>query len=142
MILKHYDCKEIDVIVGGLEISGWAEGAFVEFDSAEEGWTTLVGTDGIVTRVKNENEMVRVTLKLSQSSDSNAVLTALYDIDRASPGGAGVVPILIRDKQGTSLFASDKAWVVKKPAVTYDKTPTPREWMIDCAGGKNFVGGN
>lgn len=138
--MKTYDPSAVDVIFGGLTITGFAED-IAEIDSAEEGYSTVVGADGIVTRVKNENTMCRVIFKLAQYSESNALLTAMYHVDRAAPGGAGVVPILIRDKNGTSLFASDKAWIVKLPPETYGKTATAREWLIDVADAKRFVGG-
>jgi hypothetical protein len=136
---KRYDPSKVDVIFGVVPLSGWGDGAFVEITKNEEAFTTVVGADGITTRVRNLNNLHRVTITLSQQSGSNAALSALHLLDLS--GNAGPLPIFIRDQLGTTVFASDKAWIVKFPDATFGKNAESRQWIIDVVDPKRFEGG-
>lgn len=141
--LKIYDANEVTVIVANVPIeSGFADGEFVTIEQASADFETVVGTDGEVTRSKTNDRRATITVKLMQSSDSNAVLSALNNLDREEGNGAGVGPLLIRDKQGTSLYTAAKSWIKQPPNVSFDKTATSREWVFECADLKRLDGGN
>lgn len=138
-----FDATEVTINVGGFPIeSGFADGEFLRVEQAEDGFLTVVGTDGSVTRSKSNNRMATVTIILMSSSDGNAILSTLHNTDLKASNGAGVVPILIRDRQGTTLMAGAKAWVIKAPDASFDRTATPREWTIGVADFERFDGGN
>lgn len=141
--LKVYDASEVDIIFAGIPIkSGFAEGEFCRVERMEEGFIEVVGTDGEVTRSKTNNRMGKVTVRLMQSSSSNAALSAIHNADLYTPGGSGIGPILVKDKQGTSLHSGAKAWIVKHPDSSYDKSAKEREWEIHVADMFSNVGGN
>jgi len=143
MGFKIYDPDQITIVAMGIPIDkGYADGEFVTLDNVEDAFTMKVGTDGEVTRSKTNNKTAIVTLKLMQSADANTALSALHNLDLAAPNGAGVGPLLIKDRSGTSLWAASKAWIQKPPAVSLDREATPREWQIACADLVRVDGGN
>lgn len=141
--LKIFDADQVTVVAVGLPITGgYADGEFVAIEQDSDDFTQVVGTDGQVTRSKTNNRVAKVTISLMQSSDCNASLSAINNLDRNNPNGAGVGPLLIRDRQGTSLYTASKSWVSKPPDVTYDREAGPRKWEITCADLVRFDGGN
>lgn len=141
-MFKNYDPKEITVTLAGILIGGYADGAFVRIEQESDDFSDVVGTDGEVSRSKTSDRRATVTFALMQTSSSNALLSALNNLDKASPNGAGVGALIIRDRQGTSLYRAAHAWVQKPPDVAFDREPTSREWTIRCASLERLDGGN
>lgn len=138
-----YDPNEITIVVCGLPIEGgFADDTFVEVDQDSDDFSDVVGVDGDVTRSKTNDHRGTVTLTLMQSSASNALLSALNNIDKKTSNGAGVGPLLIKDNQGTTLFAAEKSWIAKPPTAGFGKQAGPRAWKIRCADLQRFDGGN
>jgi len=140
--MKIYDPSEVDVLIGMVPISGFAEDEFISIAVDEDSFTTVTGVDGETTRSKAMNRNATVSVKLMQSSQANAYLSALHLLDLVTPGGAGIVPVLIKDKQGTSLFECATSFIVKFPDQPYAKAAGPREWSVKCVGALMFLGGN
>jgi hypothetical protein len=125
-------------------ISGYAKGTFIDIERDANAFEKFVGSDGEVTRIRNRNRSGMVKITLQQGSQTNALLSALAQLDEAS--GTGAVPLTFMDMSGQtpqSLAASTLAWVRKMPALTFagDSEET-REWILDCASMEIFVGGN
>lgn len=141
--MKVYDGDQVTVNFSGLPIeSGYADGEFVRIEQENPSFGAVQGTDGEVARFKTNQSLTRVTIILMQTSAANALLSALLNVDQAASNGAGVAPILIRDRQGLSVFAAPEAWIEGPPAVAYGREPGAREWAIMCANPKRFDGGN
>ena len=127
---RTYDPKQVAVIVGGSQISGFADGAFVTVERNDDAFTLQMGTDGEGTRSKTNNRSGRVTITLMQSSPSNALLQAFADADEVS--NAGTFPLLIKDNSSLgTLFAAEQAWIVKKPSAGFDRAAGSREWILE-----------
>ena len=143
MSLKVYDANEVTVNVAGLPIeSGFDDGEFVRIEQEAEDFIDKVGTDGEVTRSKTNDRRATITILLMQSSDGNALLSGLNNLDRLAGNGAGVGPFLVRDRQGTALYAGAECWISKPPDVSFDREPTAREWTLRVASLERFDGGN
>lgn len=143
MSLKVYDANEVTLNVAGLPIeSGFDDGEFIRIEQEAEDFIDKVGTDGEVTRSKTNDRRATVSILLMQSSDGNALLSGLNNLDRLAGNGAGVGPLLVRDRQGTSLYAAAECWVSKPPDVSFDREPTAREWTLRVASLERFDGGN
>lgn len=138
--LKTYDAKQVSIVFAGRILTGYADGDFCTVEKAEDAWTHHVGADGEEARAKTNNNSGKITVKLSQYSSDNATLSAIHEADKAA--NAGVSPMLVVDKSGKSLHASDEAYILKTPAAAYAKAPGDREWVFMCANLKSFVGGN
>lgn len=140
---KVYDLNEVTCNFGGLPVeSGFGDGEVIQIEQLEPDFVTKVGADGSVTRSKTNKRLTKVTIVLQQTSPGNAILSVLNNIDRLASNGAGVVPILIRDRQGLSLFAGAQAWIEGPPKAAYGGESTDREWIIMVAFPERFDGGN
>lgn len=142
MTTKTYDPDQVDVLFGLVPLTGWADGSFITITYDEKTFTVKSGTDGQFTRSKRKGRIATVTAKLMQSSDSNAVLSAAHEADYQAPNGAGIVPLLVRDKGGTTLFACAEAWVTGLPDQDFDREAGSREWEICATNPTALVGGN
>ena len=138
-----YDPNEVSIVVCGIPIEGgFADGTFIEVDQDANDFDDIVGTDGDVTRSKTNDRRGTITITLMQSSESNALLSALSNVDRSKSNGAGVGPLLIKDNQGTTFFAGEHSWIQKPPAAAFGKTAGPRAWLVRVADLERFDGGN
>jgi hypothetical protein len=143
MGFKVYDADQVSITLNGIPIdSGFADGEFLRIEQESDAFTDVAGTDGEVTRSKTRDNRATITILLMQSSSGNALLTALLEVDKSTPGGAGVGVFQARDRQGTSIHLAAECWISKAPDVSYDREATPREWTLRAANLENFVGGN
>ncbi len=142
MALKVYDPDQVVVMFAGLPIRGYADGTFVTIEQVSEAFTEVVGSDGEVTRTKNNDRRCSIKFTLMQSSDSNDVLSAIHNLDLEAPNGVGVAPLAIKDMSGRFQFVAPEAWVKKAPNAEFGKEAGPREWELCCNDPKRFDGGN
>lgn len=140
---KIYDADQVTMILCNIPIdSGYADGEFLRIEQDSDDFSDVVGTDGEVTRSKTNDRRATVTVSLMQSSTGNTVLSALNNLDRNIPGGAGVGTLLVRDKQGTSLYTAAKCWIMKPPDAAFGREATSREWKIRIGNLVRLDGGN
>lgn len=143
MPLKVFSANEISFSFSAVPIdSGRGDDEFCSIDKAEDSFTYKAGVDGEGTRSENKNSLHVVLLTVMQTSRANAILSALHNGDLLIPGGSGVAPILIRDRQGASVFAAAEAWIVKMPTSAYAKEAGTRQWMFHCHSPVWVEGGN
>jgi hypothetical protein len=135
-----YIASEVSVVVGSRPASGIADGTFVRIERTNDAFSMKEGADGEVTRSKSGSKSGTITITLEQASAYNDYLSSLAITDELT--GAGMVPILVRDAKGTSLFTSPAAWVRKMPDTEFGKESGPREWVFDCSELEFIVGGN
>lgn len=140
MAISSFDPRQVLISVGGVPISGFADGTFLEITADEAQYNKVIGADGFTSRIKSNNYGGVLTLTLAQTSPSNDVLSGFLNLDRVS--GAGIVPILIKDLSGNSIFFSATAWIQQFPDITYSNEFTDRAWTLDLADMDIFVGGN
>lgn len=142
MALKEYSADQVLVSVAGIPLQGFADGEFLTISFTSDHFESVAGADGEVTRSKTNDNRATVTVKLMQTSDSNDLLSALYNTDRKFPNGAGVGAFLVQDFNGRSLFAASECWIRKVPDISFDRTATEREWTFEIANLEYFQGGN
>ena len=142
MTLRVYDPDQVIISVAGIPISGWADGEFCRVERESDAFSDVVGTDGEVTRSKTNDNRATVTIRLMQSSPINALLSALHNSDKNSPGGVGVGPFELFDASGGTTLVAEKCWIAKEPDSSWDRTATEREWMIRCARLDQVHAGN
>jgi hypothetical protein len=141
--LKIADPDQWTIILVGVQIeTGFNDGAFLKVEAADDAFKTKVGVDGEVTMSKTNNPLLKITLTLMQSSDSNPVLSAIHELDKKTPGGTGVAPFLLRDRQGTSIFQGRFSRIMKAPDVELDREATPREWVFAAISDERLDGNN
>ncbi len=139
--LKHYDPDLVTTIFAAIPLTGFAEDTMVTIEEEDDAFTEVGGVDGDVSRSKVLGRRATITFHLMSTSRANAALSALHEQDLQSAGGAGVAPMMVKDGNGISVFATDKAWIAKRPTVTYGKQATSREWKIRAVNYAFFEGG-
>jgi hypothetical protein len=137
---KTYDSKKIAIIVNGLPLSGFSESTLVKVTRSADTWKKTVSADGMVTRSKENDLSGEITFSLLQTSQSNDALSAIALLDELKSGG--IVPVLIKDLNGTSLYTAAEAWVKKPPEGGAEKDAKDRSWVLECSQLIWFVGGN
>jgi hypothetical protein len=139
MMTKTYDPSKVLFTLGGVLITGYADGTFLKVSRDEDSFTKQVGSGGEVARSANKNKSGSIALTLMQSSPSNDYLSGLVTVDELA--GTGVVTAQVKDANGTSLHLAPEAWVKKPTDSEYAKETGSREWLIDCAQLVPFAGG-
>ena len=128
---KNYDPGKVFVSFQGIQVTGYAEGTFVSVERAEDAFEMAVGSGGDVTRVRNRNRCGSVTVTLMAESPTNDLLTAVAKSDELFGDGYGAV--MVKDGNGTSIYAASTAWIRKMPTSEYADGASTREWTFDCA---------
>ena len=139
--LHTYNPDRIVVVFGGADIHGFSDGTFVEIQQLSDGISSKSGADGEIARAISQDNRHQVTITLLQTSGSNDVLSGYYEADRLTCGGT-LLPILIQDLCGRTLFSAAEAWVVKKPNTVYSNEVSDRQWVIQTGKPLYFIGGN
>jgi ribonuclease HI len=121
-------------------MTGFADGSFETVARNTDAFALYVGTDGEGTRAKSNNKSGKVTITLAQSSDSNAILSGIAALDELSNNG--IVPLLIKDNSGLSLYAAETAWIVKQPDSEFGREIGSREWILETDSLAMFTAGN
>lgn len=131
--MKTYSPKNYDVIFAGVLLTGFAEGTFVTIATEGPGFSDVVGVDGEVTRNRLYDRRATVTVSLMQTSESNDELQAIYDSDRDGINGEGVGGLRIVDREGTTIFEAEDAWIQNDPDAELGAEASSRDWEIRCA---------
>lgn len=146
MALRIYDPDQVVVEFAGIRLTGFADGEYVTAEMLTDGFQDVEGTDGETSRSKSNDKRCTVTVKLMHTSPSNALLSALHLLDLNAPNGAGVGTCAISDNStpasmGTPLVNGEKAWIVKAPDMSRDRTAKSLDWVIRIAECERFEGG-
>jgi hypothetical protein len=141
MAVLTYDPKKVIVVLGARTITGFAEDDMITIAPHGEGMQLFVGADGEVARSVDPDHTFEVTFHLSSASKSNTYLSGLYNADRVT--GQFILPLLIKDMAGDTLFSAAQAWVSNFPEATRSRTIGTQDWVIQTGQiDMPIVGGN
>lgn len=138
--MKTYDPQQVQVIVGGRLITGFAEDTFVEVERSEDMWSLKMGVDGEGTRSKSNNKSGQIRITLMSSSPSNAILQGFADADELNNGG--LVPAMVKDGNGSDLALAEQAYIKKLPTLGKGKEIAGNQWVLETDVLKLNHGGN
>lgn len=137
---KYHGLLAHTVMFGGFTVQGFAENDAFDAARNEESFKSVSGADGQTTRYDTNRRDGRVTFHLMGSSTANAAFAALVLADELAPGGAGVVPLFIRNRNGSLVLEAEEAWIVKPADVSIGAAVKPRDWIVECANLRMFPG--
>ncbi|WP_425447740.1 phage structural protein [Dethiothermospora halolimnae] len=125
--MRSYDPKDVNVIVGGVALTGFAEGSFVSVERMEDTFTEYVGAQGDVAMSETSNETGEITVTLESTSPSVAYLNDLA----TRKGKNAIIPASVVDLNDNKVTAGGTECRVRKPA-TYEASNeiTEREFVI------------
>lgn len=138
--MKTYDPKQILIIFGVHQLQGFADGSMVTVRRNSDAWSLQMGVDGEGTRSKSNDKSGQVEVSLMQTSESNDYLSQVALADELE--NAGVQPLLIKDANGTSLYAAEQAYVKKISDSAYGRESQERTWIIETDNLQMHAGGN
>lgn len=138
-MLKSFDPRRVMLIIGSHRVSGFMEGESLTGEPMADGSTSVAGMDGDVARAMNTDPRWTFTANLLQSSDSNDVLSAIYQLDKATKGN-GVVPFLLQDNNGNTLVSGAQCWILRPANIAYGNTITGRAWTIHVVAEIENIG--
>jgi hypothetical protein len=135
---------EVTIAIGPVLVdSGFADGEFLRVEQESDATEDVAGTDGEVAVSRTNDYRATITVLLLQTADANLGLSVLANLARSSPGMAGaIVPSLVRDRNGASLYTAENSWVQRPPDASFDRTAQSREWAVRCARLIRVDGGN
>lgn len=137
-----YDPDQVLAYFNGILMQGFAEDEAIAVEQVSDAFEDVVGVDGEVARSKSNDKRVKVTVKLLQTSLTNAALSAIHQTDLNAPNGAGVGAFSLQDLNGKTIVEGPQAWIKSMPPSTFARTAKSREWVIMVAVGTRIEGGN
>lgn len=136
-----YSPKDVIVLIGGFyQLEGYSSDTFISIVKDEKPFESQRAMDGEQARIYTKDEGYTVNLTLAQSSVSNNVLSAIYNIDAATQ--MGKFPLLIKDTKGSTTFFAGTAWIEQIPQVIFANELTVRTWTIATSEAGLNIGGN
>lgn len=126
---KSYDLKNVIFTVGGVPISGFADGDAVEISDLADVWEAAKGADGEYTRSKVNDEGGTITFNLKYTSDLNEYFNELLEADK---NGKGVVAIQIIDRLGSTEVFAPACWIKSRPPIAFGRAAGDNVWVFEC----------
>jgi len=141
--MANYDPSQVTASLGGVPIIGFADDTFLVLEQSEVAYEVVMGVDGQYVRIKKPGSLIwSCTMTLMQSSPHNAVLSALHQLDTRTLNGAGIVPFVMADASGTTVFSSAESWVQGFPSQTFGSSHNGKPWVVTAIKPDVVVGGN
>jgi hypothetical protein len=123
-------------------VSGFSEDSIVSIERNSDTFSLYTGADDTNTRIYQADTSAMITLPLQQTSNSNDILSQLYENDRASRDSTGLFNITVKDNSGRSTFFAEEAFIAVVPNSSFGNTMQLREWQIQAVRLQTFNGGN
>ena len=136
----NYDPNRVSFSHKGVNVTGFAEGTFIDVEHEEDAFTTYVGATGDTTRVQNRNRTGKITVTLMQASPSNDALLAVHLEDLQTGDNSG--PSMLKDASGLMKCQAADSWIMKAPKVERGKEQSNVVWVFMCADLKIEPKGN
>lgn len=139
--LSLYSPKDVIVLLGGFHpVEGYAEDTFIRIRKDIKPFEATRALDGEQARVYRKDEGYTVEITLAQSSVTNQILSAIYNVDQATD--MGKFPLLVKDLKGTTSFFAGTAWIEGIPDTTFSGKMETRTWVLGTSEAGLNIGGN
>lgn len=138
--LATYIPEEVTILLAGIPVSGFIQGSFISVDKDVKPFTSKRTADGTVSRMYNNDQTYTITLTLYSGSDSNQLLTRLWQLDEITQRGK--FPLMIKDGSGSDLFFSTTTWIEGIPSLVKSNQYEPRAWTLRSSSAIINIGGN
>jgi len=143
-VTQVWSGAEISINFAGIDIDADAlpEDDALEIEQLEPDFTLKKGLGGGSTRSKVVTPARKATLRLRQCAAVNTTLSVLLNLDRTTPGGSGIAPLLVKDRNGNFKFVATQAFIEGDPKWVVKKEEDVVEWVIMIADAVTLVGGH
>lgn len=139
--LFNYVPESVNCLVAGfIPIEGFVDGTFITVDKDEMPYSSVRMPDGTIARKYNNSQTYTITITLHNGSETNNLLTKLWQVDEITQRGK--FPLLIKDQSGSDLLFSTESWIEGIPSLTKSNAIDARVWVIKSAYAVINIGGN
>lgn len=114
--LFNYSPDLVDVIYKGIQITGFAEGTFIDVERETDSFTKKVGSLGDVARTRSLNKSGKITITLMDTHPTNDLLALVIIADEQDGSGTGA--FTLKDRSGRSEVRASDVWCMKIPKMT------------------------
>jgi hypothetical protein len=135
---KTIDAKKVLASFLGINITGYAEGTYIDIDFPED-YTLMNGAQGDVSRVRQNDETATVMIRLLPTSPSNADLSKVRLAGKAT--GLDFGPMSVTDLRDGYVCASAEAWIAKPPRRAWSLSGEVMEWTFHMSKYNEVPGG-
>ncbi len=140
--MKLWNLRELSIVFGVVTLNrNYASDGALEITKNSPDYVLEMSSDGIGTMYTTNDDSAKMVLMLAQSSELNAVLSAIRAADKLTPNGAGISNWSARDRSGTSVYDAPQARITSPPNPKFNKTPNTREWTWETDMLLDFTGG-
>lgn len=124
-VCKEYDPSEVRVVIGGVIITGFADGSKIKVDPVtKELRKSKVGVDGDVTYTRVRDPRYTLTMMLKQDSPSNIYMDALKESPLC-------VPISVSNTSGGKFVGGGtNCKMIERPSYEWSSEDTNREYKF------------
>jgi hypothetical protein len=138
-----YSAAEVTLSVGGAtaNASDLGQGDAIKVTPSGPTFKLRKGIGGGASRAR-QYPHIEITIKVRQTSSYNSILSAILTADRATAGGAGIVPVVLKDRLGTHTLVEVGGFIEGDPEVVYGEEESDLEWKVICPDPNQFVGGH
>ena len=140
--MKVFDPSQFNIVFGGVTMQGFSESTMAKFEFDSESMSDVAGVDGEVSRSKNMDRRAKLTVSLMQTSDTNDLLSAMYNAQRLATNGDDVAALRVEDLNGRLVISGPESWIMDTPKPSYGKTASEYEWVLRIANAEAFFGGS
>jgi len=137
---KTYGAKKVQVIYGGIALTGFMEDSFVDVERNSDSFTLMVGADGEGARAANADKSGKIKLLFLQTSIANDILSANLITDELS--NTNSKSLMVKDGSGRTVINAPETWITKPPQVVFSKGIEGREWTLESDAVAMGVAGN
>lgn len=135
-----WDFANLNVVFGGLHITGFADGDSYAMDFDVDRFTKRIGNYGLGAWAKSNNFGAVGSITLLATSNDNSALQAFLSADELTPGGV-LVPLVALQTGGllshTGLFR-----ITKAPGVSRGTDVPTTTWVIGTTRLIQALGGS
>lgn len=139
--MQTYVPSDVTLNVLGLDVEGYTDGTFISIQPEKQTYSFRRTFDGSTMAIRDKWQTYKLTITLHQTSPSNNWLHLLYTLFKEY-NIPFVIPILMRDKSGSTTFFASDCWFEKEPVANFGSQVGDTAWEIRCNNGVMRLGGN
>ena len=144
MTTEVYSASDVTFNFAGIAVDRTSLGPdkFVTITQNEKAFKHRKGIGGHSCRSEQKDPSYTIKVLIAQTAPEHDLLSALHNLDKATPGGTGILPLYIADRNGNHKFASIEAYIDGDPEVVYGAEEGDLEWTLIAGSALQFVGGH
>ena len=127
-----YSGEKVIITVGGVIVTGFADGDFITASYEEDRYTAKIGADGEIGRSKTASRLGTIEIVLASTSLANTELSTLFNLSLLG-GIDAPIPVAVADLSGRGLVAASKCWVKTAPDWVRGKEISENTWTLQAA---------